>query len=229
MMGNNRGCDKQEELVTYLYGESTPEAAKQFEAHIHECLTCARELREFSSLRDTLQSWDVDTLPHIVIEPKKTFGMVLRELLTVTPFWAKGFAAAAALLIFAALLNVELTVGNFKVGAHLFAKSEPARVIPQDQTPGLTMADVNKLVDQRLADSQRQYREEMQVKLTELKQDLRAGHEKELAAITASLRQDQQRQIPKIVRNAIVQNELSFTGVFNDLDSDKNSNKDQDK
>jgi hypothetical protein len=155
--------------------------------------------------------------------------MVLRELLTVTPFWAKGFAAAAALLIFAALLNVEVTVGSFKVGAHLFARSEPAPAVNQTPTPTLTMADVNKLVDQRLAESQRQNREEMLAKLTELKQDLRTGHEKELAAITASLRQDQQRQIPRIVRETIARNELPFTRLFNDLDSEKNNNKDQDK
>src|SRR5689334_10694267 len=148
-MNSNRGCDKQEELVTYLYGEATPEATKQFETHMRECLTCARELREFSSLRETMQTWEMDTLPHIVIQPKRTFVMVMRELLTVTPVWAKGLAAVAALLVFAALLNVEVSVGNFKIGAHLFGKSAP---VESAQT--IKMEDIDKMVQQKVSESE---------------------------------------------------------------------------
>ncbi|HZS49078.1 MAG TPA: zf-HC2 domain-containing protein [Blastocatellia bacterium] len=234
MMSNNRGCDKQEELVSYLYGECAPEAEKRFETHIRECLTCARELREFASLRDTLQSWEVDTLPHIVIEPKRTFGMALRELFAVTPLWAKGFAGVAALLLFAALLNVEVTIGSFKVGAHLFARngstsSAAPKTNPDSAQSALNMDEVNKLVDQKVAESQHRNAEEMQTKLTKLEQDIRSSRERELNMIMASIRQDQQQQIRKIVQATIAENNLNFSNLFSDLDSDKVKDKDQDK
>jgi len=219
---SNRGCDKQEELVTYLYGEATPEASKQFETHMRECLICARELREFSSLRGTMQTWEMDTLPHIVIEPKRTFVMVLRELFTVTPIWAKAIAGVAALLIFAALLNVEVSVGNVKVGARLFGRSAAAE--PQQAT--LKMEDVDKVIQQRVSESEQLNKQEMLMKLASLKEDLTRNHSEEIKEISANLKRDQQQQIRRIVNTTIANNDLNFRSLFNELgSSDKEDNK----
>src|SRR5882672_2100603 len=182
---NNRGCDKQEELVTYLYGEATPEATKQFETHMRECLTCARELREFSGLRETMQTWEMDTLPHIVIEPKRTFGMVIRELLTITPIWAKGLAAVAALLVFAALLNVEVSVGSVKIGAHLFGKAAVSAPPVIAQT--ISREELDKMVQQKVSDSEQRNKQEMLMKLASLKEDLSRNHSDEIKEISANL------------------------------------------
>ena len=223
MVSNNRGCDKQEELVTYLYGEATPESAKQFESHIRECLTCARELREFSSVRDTLQTWELDTLPHIVIEPKRTFGMIVRELFVVTPIWAKGLAAVAAMLLFAAFLNIEVSIGNMKLGPHLFNKAPIVAPAPQPiaNPDYMSKEEVAKLVEQKVNDSERRTKEDMLVKLTSFQQELRKNREDEMVRLMAGFRRDQQQQIRRVVADQIARNDLNFSVLFNGLGSDK--------
>jgi len=222
---NNRGCDKQEELVTYLYGEATPEASRQFETHIRECLTCARELREFSSLRETMQTWEMDTLPHIVIEPKRTFTMVFRELFTVTPIWAKALAGVAALLVFAALLNVEVSVGSVKIGAHLFGGRTAAAPVNSTDA-SISREEIDKIIQQRVSESEQRNKQEMFMKLASLKEDLSRNHADEIKEISANLKRDQQQQIRRIVNATIANNDLNFSRVFSDLgSSDKDDTK----
>jgi len=190
---------------------------------MRECLTCARELREFSSLRETMQTWEMDTLPHIVIEPKRTFVMVIRELFTVTPTWAKAMAGVAALLVFAALLNVEVSVGNVRIGAHLFGKSsatEPART-----AQAISREDLDKIIQQRVSESEQRNKQEMLMKLASLKEDLSRNHSEEIKEISANLKRVQQQQIQRIVNNTIASNNLNFSALFNDLGSDKEDTK----
>lgn len=221
MAANNRGCERQEELVTYLYNESTPEAVKRFEAHLRECHVCVRELREFSAVRETLQSWELESAPRIVITPKRTWAMAARELFSVTPLWAKGFAAALALLILAALLNVQVSVGRdgFSFRAGWFNSTVAPAPPLQPETPAVTRAETIKLIEQMVIEADRRNQEELRVKLAELSQDLKQNYEVEMDQFVKDLRRDQRRQMQQIWRDVAARNDLTFMGLMNSIEA----------
>ena len=223
MTSNNRGCDRQEDLITYLYGESEPEAARRFEAHARECLICARELRELSGVRDALQAWEVEAVPHIVLAPKRPWRAALGDLIARAPIWTKGLAAAAALLVLAALLNVQVSIGQngFAFRAGLFHHNEAA-TLPATTAPAsasFTREEAAKLVSQMLAESERRNQEELRLKLTQLSQELQKNYDTELARLTKDLRRDQRRQLDRIWQDVAARNDLSFTNLMNGIDS----------
>lgn len=54
---NARGCERAEELVAYLYGESSPVEAANFRRHLAGCAVCGEELSSFEGVRDGLGEW----------------------------------------------------------------------------------------------------------------------------------------------------------------------------
>lgn len=54
---NMRGCERAEQLVAYLYGESAPEEALDFRRHLAGCEVCGAELAAFGGVREGLAEW----------------------------------------------------------------------------------------------------------------------------------------------------------------------------
>jgi len=51
------GCDRAEDLVAYLYGESGRHASQDFEAHLGACASCREELAAFGGVRASVALW----------------------------------------------------------------------------------------------------------------------------------------------------------------------------
>jgi hypothetical protein len=74
MMNNNHkntGCGFTEELISYLYGESSASEKATFETHLQNCSICTDELQAFSGVHFSINDWkekDFDALETPVIE-----------------------------------------------------------------------------------------------------------------------------------------------------------------
>ena len=73
-------CNQGEQLVTYLYDESTSQEAKAFEGHLEACGSCREELDSFGALRRSLETWQVEQAPRINLAVERSPLEVLREL-----------------------------------------------------------------------------------------------------------------------------------------------------
>src|SRR5262249_59926572 len=104
MKTNLSSCDRKDELITYLYGEFTPEEGRVFERHLAQCAECRSEIEGFEHVRDNLKVWDLSFAPRVEIDPRRSRYDLFRELVGLFPVWARGLAmagAAAALLLVA--------------------------------------------------------------------------------------------------------------------------------
>src|SRR5690349_12927740 len=60
MMNNNHkksGCGFDEELVSYIYGETDAVEKAEFERHLAACSSCADELKAFSGALSAIGDW----------------------------------------------------------------------------------------------------------------------------------------------------------------------------
>lgn len=62
---NTRECKRAEELVAYLYGESSPVEAADFRRHLAGCAVCGEELAAFGGVREGLGEWREEVLRSI--------------------------------------------------------------------------------------------------------------------------------------------------------------------
>ncbi len=204
---NKRNCDMREALVSYLYNEATPEERSRVEAHLTACAECKEELHSFERVRDMLQQWQVDDLPvvRVVAESAsshRSMLAVLKELLSVTPIWAKALGAVAMALLVLGVIGTDVSVGKggFSFHADLLRRdrSEPAVVT---QTDGLTnvanieqvRAEVKGLVNQLIAASELQHRDELKAQLVSLESQLQNMHSADLAKLATRIHQQQAR------------------------------------
>ncbi len=142
-------CNQGEQLVTYLYGESTSQEAKAFEGHLEACASCREELDSFGALRRSLETWQVEQAPRINVAVERSPLEVLRELLSLTPSWLRFAGAAAAS---AAILLVSLAIAgtriNWREGTVSFATS--GRVESEDSQIRLTRAEIETMIADRV-------------------------------------------------------------------------------
>src|SRR5258707_15296565 len=97
-------CDMHEALIAYLYDEATPEESALVNAHLAKCGTCEQELRAFERVRTVLQQWQIDDLPVLRVVRDRLAGerrmlIMLKEVFSVTPIWAKALGAVAMAML----------------------------------------------------------------------------------------------------------------------------------
>jgi anti-sigma factor RsiW len=114
-------CHRAEDLVTYLYGESTAEEARDFSAHLAQCDACRAEFGVFNRVHDSIVEWRNEALGSFavptqaaaksisasVLAPQKrklSAWAALREFFTVSPLWLRGATAFAGLLVCALIV-----------------------------------------------------------------------------------------------------------------------------
>ena len=142
-------CNQGEQLVTYLYGESTSQEAKAFEGHLEACAPCREELDSFGALRRSLETWQVEQAPRINVAVERSPLEVLRELLSLTPSWLRFAGAAAAS---AALLLVSLAIAGTRINWHegTVSFSTSGRGASEDSQIRLTRAEIETMIADRV-------------------------------------------------------------------------------
>ena len=175
---NARGhCDRAEELVAYLYGESDRRASQDFQTHLRACAPCREELAAFGGVRASVAVWRDSLLadsevPSLAADfapaaparqayapaPRERSALAaLREFFSLSPLWLKGVTAAFA-LAFCALAMLALRSGGGagggeRVVTQVVTKTVEVPAPPSEEQIG---ALVERRVELRLAELAKQ-------------------------------------------------------------------------
>lgn len=203
-------CDDTHRLVSYLYGESSPEERAAVESHLATCAACAAGYAGLQDVRVTLAGWqppDVDlgftisrsstALAAPVPVPVRTRRFI------ALPAWAQAAAAVLVLSAGAAIANLEIRYGNdgvtIRTGWRQAADTAepPAAVAPRSVVPVRT-ADDNGAWKTALADSEKRLRAEFAAQRTVTPQPLLtrtgAGTDDVLRQVKALIDESERRQ-----------------------------------
>ena len=230
-------CNMREALIAYLYGEATPEESSLVEPHLKECAACCREIAAFEQVRGMLQQWQVDELPgiHVVVEKKgaswRSMLESLRELLRVTPMWAKAFGAVATAVLVLAVMGTEVKIGRegFSLRADIMRRNGSVKTSSPsgEQEPSaakieLTRAEVKALVNQMILESERSQRDELNAQLVSFESQLQNMKSDDLARLAARIQQ-QQARIKALERDIDRREGLDLTDIlFSELTTGPN-------
>ena len=119
-------ADRDETLISYLYGEIEPAQRRAFEAHLATCDRCRHELSELQGVRGQLQAWDApeparpfvhDPPTHLTPPfPSRHAGVwgVLREI----PAWSQIAAALLFLGLSARIANLDVRYDQNGIAIH---------------------------------------------------------------------------------------------------------------
>jgi hypothetical protein len=106
-------CDDTHRLISYLYGESSPEEGAAVESHLATCPACAAEYAGLQDVRVQLAGWqppDVD-LGFKMTRANAPAPAPSRRFLQL-PAWAQAAAAVLVLSAGAAIANLEIRYGS---------------------------------------------------------------------------------------------------------------------
>jgi hypothetical protein len=100
-------CERETDLVSYLYGELDATAAPSFEQHLSKSSSCSAELAGFKSVRESVVGWRNESLGLVgsgsvlqaVPERKRSAITAVRQFFDLSPLWMKGALTVAALLL----------------------------------------------------------------------------------------------------------------------------------
>jgi hypothetical protein len=214
-------CNMHELLVTYLYGESSPEENLRFETHLLDCPSCRQEISAFEGVREALQQWQFDEVPKVQLlaenhqGPRKSALALLKELLTIMPLWAKGFAAVAMAMLVLAVLGTDVKIGKdgFSYSASLWQKSDPS-VIPVEKPNGNPLVQISKeQIAQIRADLMKEVSAELAKNEMAQKEDVRA----QLANFQSQLKDMRSADLLRIAAQ-VQQHKLKIQTIEHDID-----------
>lgn len=226
---NNSQCNMREMLVSYLYDEATPEETRRVESHLTECAQCNDEITAFGRVRDMLQQWELSDLPvvRIAVQQKRSAIEVMKELIGVMPVWVKALTAVAAAMLILSVLGTEVSFGNggFNLKTSLFRSggavgASGARLQTRAEE-ALDRAEVRNIVNQMIADSERQRQTELNGQLVKLQSELNGLHSSDLGKLSARL-QEQRDRLRALERDVDRRDGLDLTDI---LFSDSRGNK----
>lgn len=220
-------CDMREALVSYLYNEATPQESGRVQAHLTECTACKEELHSFERVRGMLQQWQLDDLPVVRVVAERASGgrsmlAVLRELLSVTPIWAKALGAAAMALLVFAVIGTDVSAGKGGVSFHVdllrrdhtaptVAVTNPA--LPNSSNIEQVRTEVKSLVNQLIAESERQQRDDIKAQMVSLETQLQSIHSADLAKLATRI-QEQQARLKTIQQDIDRREGLDLTDIL---------------
>lgn len=194
-------CDMREALVAYLYDEATPEESALINTHLAECVRCEQELQAFERVRTTLQQWQIDDLPvlRLVAErPASERPMIsmIKDLFSVTPIWAKALGAVAMAMLLLAMIGTDVKVGSDGVSFHadlLRNRRTVESVNAKEAGIEQVRTELRSLVNQLIADGERQQKEEIKLQLVGLESQLQNMRAADLAKLATRIQEHQQR------------------------------------
>jgi len=116
------GCERENDLIAFLYGELDPGERTAFRGHMQDCRSCSLEFAEFTNIRESVVAWRNEAL--VGVTPPATRASLvisadrqgpnaltaLREFFNLSPLWMKGADVFASLLfcLFAVLAAARL-------------------------------------------------------------------------------------------------------------------------
>lgn len=217
-------CNMHEALVAYLYDEATPDESRRIEAHLTACAACKHELTAFERVRGMLQQWQLDDLPivRVVAERQRSMIAVLKELFSMTPLWARALGAVAMAMLVLAVIGTDVSVGRGGVSFHadLLRRdraAEPVNALNTAAPGGANIeqirAEVNAMVNQLIANSERQQKEEIKTQLVSLESQLQGMHSADLAKLVTRI-QEQQQRLKTIERDIDRREGLDLTDIL---------------
>lgn len=103
---NNANCERNEDLISFLYGELEPPQSRDFQAHLHSCSVCREEASSMGEIREAIGLWKQEALagfsPRLAERTESDNApsalAALREFFRLSPGWLKGAVAFASLL-----------------------------------------------------------------------------------------------------------------------------------
>jgi len=222
-------CNNHEDLVSYLYGEVTPDQARRVEQHLKECSRCDDELAAFRRVRSNLQEWELSDMPIVRValpQPRKSAISVLKELLTVTPVWAKILTAGAAAMLVLAVMGTDISMSNgeYHFRTHLLGLGGVSIQAPPSTSPSsttstvtpqpvsLTRDEIKALVSEQILESEHAQKEAMTRELARLEAGLKNTHSNDFAKLAVKV-QEQRDQIKTLERD-IDRSGLGFADIF---------------
>jgi anti-sigma factor RsiW len=148
------GCERENDLIAFLYGELDPGERTAFRGHLQDCRSCSLEFAEFTNIRESVVAWRNEALvgvtsPAIQASPILRTGRsgptaltALREFFNLSPLWMKGAVVFVSLLfcLFAVLAAARLR------------KTPPAPVATNPTVKGWSEQEFNAVVAQRVQD-----------------------------------------------------------------------------
>ena len=159
MKEEKSSCGRENDLISFLYGELNDLEAKTFQRHLGDCVACNAELAAFSDVRESVVAWRNESLGAIVSPATVTDQLAslpgaaavndraatpsawsaLREFFKLSPLWLKGAVAFASVLfcLFAGLAIARLL-------------DKPPVVVKGPATPTQSPQEINALVEQRV-------------------------------------------------------------------------------
>jgi len=101
----SKSCGRENDLISFLYGEADGHEARDFELHLKSCRECQNEFTSFGLVRQSIGEWKEEALtafvsPQIVTPLRQKSALVaLREFFQLSPLWLKGAVGFAAVLL----------------------------------------------------------------------------------------------------------------------------------
>ena len=144
-------CGRENDLVTFLYGELSDVEKRSFESHIHACRLCQAQASEFRSIRESVAEWRYESLGRGYVASVATSGLIdqrkrsslaaLRAFFDLSPLWMKGAVGFVAILfcIFSALSV-----------AYLRPAPAPLVTTTNVNSQGYSQEQMNALVERRV-------------------------------------------------------------------------------
>ncbi|MCU1264800.1 MAG: hypothetical protein JWM21_1118 [Acidobacteria bacterium] len=110
-------CDRNDDLIAFLYHELDEKGARNFQRHLLECVRCERDLASFGEIRESILTWREASLGAassieamngrqsafaeavVARAPRHPSALAaIREFFSLSPMWMKGAAVFASLL-----------------------------------------------------------------------------------------------------------------------------------
>ncbi len=148
------GCDRENDLIAFLYGELDPGETTAFRGHLQDCRSCSLEFAEFTNIRESVVAWRNEALEGVASpaiqaspvvradRPKPTALAALREFFSLSPLWMKGAVVFASLLF---CLFAVLAVARLR-------ETPPAQVASDPNLKTYSDQQLNAVVAQRVQD-----------------------------------------------------------------------------
>lgn len=220
-------CNMHEALIAYLYDEAAPDENRRVKAHLAECSTCERDLQAFERVRGMLQQWQLDDLPVVRVvressSGKRSMVAALKELFWVTPGWAKALGAVAMAMLVLAVMGTDVSIGRdgFSFHANLLRPQTPAVNTGEKSSAPFNGAnieqvrtEVRSLVNELIAESERQQKEEIKGQLVSLESQLQTMHTADLAKLATRI-QEHQARLKTIERDIDRREGLDLTDIL---------------
>lgn len=156
-------CGREEDLVSFLYGELNEIETRSFRAHMNECESCTAEFSAFGEIRQSVITWRDESLgamtafdsarPAVVpvMARPSAFG-ALREFFHLSPVWMKAAVGFASVLfcIFAVLAVSGL-------------RRSPSPAVAGGGQTKPTAEEINSIVEQRVRDELKRLKAQSEV------------------------------------------------------------------